>query len=81
MSWTTIDERRPPVDMKVLVWRRKNKKYTVARLSLIRSQIDDDNYEAYEGWVSEHGSIHPLHNEDQWLKFEYVTVTTTDVYN
>jgi len=67
MKWQEISLIKPPLEKKVLVWRSQREKYTIASLELLNIENQDVFF-----WITEHGSVHKVLPEDQWMEFPYL---------
>jgi hypothetical protein len=74
MKWNKIKDCDPPLKSKLLIWRFKNKKYTIATANLISRDEDGTLTEEIE-WVTEHNTCHPINPEDHFMFFPPLEVT------
>lgn len=66
ISWNKYGQNFPPIDLWVLVFRVKNKKYMIAKCSRLKDECNN----LLEQWVTQHGNVHDPDLKDAWISFE-----------
>jgi len=80
-EWNLLQSEEPIYGSLVLVWRKRNRKYTIARLEINQSPYEEEKspYKNLD-WVTEHGSTHQANPEDRWMVFKHLRLTEDTIY-
>jgi hypothetical protein len=70
MQWIIVNEKLPNLEVWVIVFRSKNEKYIIAKLS----EVFDEDRNIEKVWHTQHGNIHHLNDEDMWYPFTNIIV-------
>lgn len=68
-KWYIFENMHPNENEKVLIFRIKKEKFTVATLKY-REENEDNEIEARWDWITENNLCYDVNPLDRWMKFE-----------